>query len=63
MPASVIVWWCVSAHGIMGDCHICEAEFGATYVAIQMTSCSETFLLHTVHVLQQCGFVAKAFRY
>ena len=28
-PASVMVWGCVSAHGIMGNMHICEGTINA----------------------------------
>ena len=51
-PASVMVWGCISAHGI-GDVHICEGTINAeqhihvleTYAAIQTTSFSGKALI------------------
>ena len=78
-PASVLVWGCVSAHG-MGNLHNCEGTINAeTFIQfLEQPSTShpsniffrdipayfsKTVLSHILHVSQQRGFVVKQCRY
>ena len=75
-PAFVMVWGCVSAHG-MGNLHICEGTINAeryTQVLEQHmlptiffrdvpAYFSKTMPSHILHVSKHCGFVVKQYGY
>uniref|UniRef100_A0AAR2J834 Transposase Tc1-like domain-containing protein n=1 Tax=Pygocentrus nattereri TaxID=42514 RepID=A0AAR2J834_PYGNA len=73
-PASLMVWGCVSAHG-MGNLHICEGTINAErYIQVleqhmlpskqrlfqgHPAYFSKTMPSHILHMLQQRGFIVK----